>query len=156
MPDLSAIIPGGRLTLSPITPSLAGHSTFSAFSDVRGLNSTAAAEPSTTSALPSHFEDRPIEDVLALCAGERIFTVLLRLQTHIFSLTRRLLLCISVTHVRGKNTYFHCFHYLNFILYFKVIIFLVHIIFSKSNRLLNVDRTQCNINNCVRSFSFDY
>ena len=67
MPDLSAIIPGGRLTLSPITPSLAGHSTFSAFSDVRGLNSTAAAEPSTTSALPSHFEDRPIEDVLALC-----------------------------------------------------------------------------------------
>lgn len=62
-------------------------------------------QPSTTSALPSHFEDRPIEDVLALCADERIFTVLLRLQTHIFSLTRRLLLCISVTHVRGKNTY---------------------------------------------------
>ena len=43
IPDFSAIIPGGWLTLSPITPSLAGHSTFSAFSDVDGLNSTAAA-----------------------------------------------------------------------------------------------------------------
>ena len=106
MPDLSAIIPGGRLTLSPITPIACGSFDILFRPFLTSVAWTAQQQqPSTTSALPSHFEDRPIEDVLALCADERIFTVLLRLQTHIFSLTRRLLLCISVTHVRGKNTY---------------------------------------------------